>query len=163
MTLPPTIGERPPGFELPNQHGELVSLDASLGASVVLVFYPFAFSRVCTDELDELQRHLDEFGRRSAKVLAISVDHKYALRTYADQRAYDFDLLADFWPHGAVAERYGVLDSKQGYACRTTFFIDATGVLVNRIDAPLGRGRSFDEYRTVLRNLSEPTETAPSL
>lgn len=162
MTLPPTIGERPPGFELPNQHGELITLDALRGVAVVLVFYPFAFSSVCTDELDEIQHHLEEFRGRSAKVLGISVDHKYALRTYSEQRGYSFDLLADFWPHGAVAERYGVLDSTNGYARRATFFIDPTGVLVNRIDAPLGRGRSFDEYRAALRKLPDPTAARSS-
>jgi mycoredoxin-dependent peroxiredoxin len=157
MTPPPTIGDRSPGFELPNQHGELISLDSLRGAAVVLVFYPFAFSRVCTDELDEIQQHLGEFGTRSAKVLGISVDHKYALRTYAEQRGYEFDLLADFWPHGAVAGSYGVLDSANGHARRTSFFIDPAGSLVDRIDAPLGQGRLLEEYQAALRNMPEPT------
>lgn len=160
MTALPALGEPAPGFELRNQHGEPVSLGA-LGTAVVLVFYPFAFSRVCTDELDELQENLDEFRRRDVQVLAISVDHKYALRTYAEERGYDFDLLADFWPHGAVAERYGVLDTSDGYAERSTFFIDSAGVLRSRIDAPLGQGRPFEEYRAALRDLPEPA-VAPS-
>ena len=157
----PALGEPAPGFKLPNQHGEPVSLDALRGTAVVLVFYPFAFSRVCTDELDELQQNLDEFRSRDVKVLAISVDHKYALRTYAEERGYDFDLLADFWPHGAVAERYGVLDSSDGYARRTTFVMDSEGLLASRIDAPLGHGRSFEDYRAALRGLPEQT-VAPS-
>lgn len=157
MTLPPAIGHPAPGFELPNQHGEPVSLDAQRGAAVALVFYPFAFSRVCTDELDKIQQHLGEFASRSAKVLALSVDHKYALRTYAEHRGYDFDLLADFWPHGEVAQRYGVLDATHGYARRSTFFINSAGALVSRVDAPLGKERSFDEYRTALRELPKPT------
>lgn len=155
MTDLPEIGGPAPRFELPNQHGEPVSLDALRGSGVVLVFYPFAFSRVCTDELDELQQNLDEFRSRRMKVLAISVDHKYALRTYAQERNYDFDLLADFWPHGAVAERYGVLDSSDGYARRGTFFIDSEGILRSRIDAPLGQGRSFEDYRAALGDLPE--------
>lgn len=151
----PALGDPAPGFELPNQHGEPVRLDALRGTAVALVFYPFAFSRVCTDELDELQRRLEEFSSRGVKLLGISVDHKYALRTYADERRYDFDLLADFWPHGEVAERYGVLDSSDGYARRSTFFIDREGVLAARIDAALGQGRAFDDYLAALGDLTD--------
>lgn len=161
MTHLPALGDPAPGFELPNQHGEPLSLDALRGTGVVLVFYPFAFSRVCTNELDELQQNLDEFRRRDIKVLAISVDHKYALRTYAQEREYDFDLLADFWPHGEVSERYGVLDPADGYAQRSSFFIDSEGILRSRIDAPLGQGRSFEAYRAVLADLPDKTAAAP--
>lgn len=160
MTASPALGEPAPGFELRNQHGEPVRLGA-LCTAVVLVFYPFAFSRVCTDELDQLQENLDEFRRRDVKVLAVSVDHKYALRTYAEKRGYDFDLLADFWPHGEVAGRYGVLDTSDGYARRASFFIDSTGILRSRIDAPLGQARLFEDYRAALRDLAEQT-VAPS-
>lgn len=155
----PELGSPAPGFTLPNQHGEPVGLEALRGTPVALVFYPFAFSRVCTDELDELQQGLDEFRRRKVRLLTISIDHKYALRTYAEERGYDFDLLADFWPHGAVADSYGVLDPADGYARRVTFFIDSGGLLGSRIDAPLGRGRSFDDYRAALRSL--PKQTVP--
>lgn len=160
MTKPPAVGDPVPGFELSNQHGEPVRLDALRGTAVVLVFYPFAFSRVCTDELDELQQNLDAFHRRNVRVLAISIDHKYVLRTYAQERKFDFDLLADFWPHGAVSERYGVLDTADGYARRSSFFIDPAGFLVARIDAPLGQGRSFEDYRAVLDILPERTASS---
>lgn len=149
----PRPGALVPGFELPNQHGEPVGLETLRGTAVVLVFYPYAFSRVCTDELDELQQNLDQFHGRGARVLAISIDHRYALRTYAEERGYEFDLLADFWPHGGVAERYGVLDPSAGYARRSTFFVDPAGRLASRIDAPLGHGRSFEDYLTALGSL----------
>lgn len=149
----PALGEVVPGFELPNQHGEPVGLHALRGTAAALVFFPYAFSRVCTDELDELQQSLDQFRNREVKVLAISIDHRYALRTYAEARGYGFDLLADFWPHGEVAERYGVLDHSAGYARRSTFFVDPAGRLTSRIDAPLGRGRAFEDYLIALRGL----------
>nr|WP_323962010.1 peroxiredoxin [Arthrobacter sp. JZ12] len=144
-----------PGFQLPNQHGEPVSLEGLRGSAVVLVFYPFAFSRVCTDELDVLQSELGEFERHGARLLAISTDSKYALRAYSDERGYTFDLLADFWPHGAVADRYGVLDASLGHAGRATFFLDQEGTLRSRIDAPPGQARSFDDYRAALGELAE--------
>lgn len=160
MATLPALGEPVPGFELPNQHGEPVSLDSLRGAAVALVFYPFAFSRVCTDELDELQQNLDQFRSHDVRILAISIDHKYALRTYTEERGYTFDLLADFWPHGQVAERYGVLDLSHGYARRSTFLVDPAGRLTSRIDAPLGQGRSFEDYLTALRGL--PVQAAQS-
>lgn len=155
----PAIGEPAPGFTLPNQHGEPVELASLAGTAVALVFYPFAFSRLCTSELDELQAQTAEFRRRDVRVLGISVDHKYALRVYAEEQKYEFDLLADFWPHGAVARAYGVLDPRQGYARRATFFIDAVGVLRARIDAPLGEVRPFEQYRHALHLLSRTTAT----
>lgn len=160
MNSQPGPGEQAPGFQLANQHGEPVSLAAQRGAAVVLVFYPFAFSRVCTDELDELQQQIGAFELHSARVFAISVDHKYALRTYSEQRGYTFDLLADFWPHGEVAERYGVLDRTQGYAERVTFFITPEGSIHSVIRAPLGEARSFSDYRTALESLSAASGSA---
>ena len=161
MTIQPAPGHLAPGFELPNQHGEPVSLSALRGTAVVLVFYPFAFSRVCTDELDELQANLGEFRSRSARVLAVSIDHRYALRTYAEQRGYGFDLLSDFWPHGEVAEQYRVLNLSEGYARRSTFFIDPAGLINSRVDAPLGEGRAFETYRSALLSLFQHTAESP--
>lgn len=160
MTALPAPGDRAPGFELPNQHGEPVSMDSLQGSAVVLVFYPFAFSRVCTSELDEIHRNLGEFQTRGVRVLAVSVDHKYALRTYAEDHGYSFDLLADFWPHGAVAEKYGALDRTDGYARRATFFIDAAGFIRARIESPLGQPRRFEDYRAALAQLCQPTVPA---
>ncbi|MFP3835917.1 redoxin domain-containing protein, partial [Chryseobacterium sp. SIMBA_028] len=87
----------------------------------VIVFYPFAFSGICTGELCELRDNLADFEDANATVLAVSVDSKFTLRAYAEQENYGFDLLADFWPHGAVAQRYGVFDAASGMALRGTF------------------------------------------
>ncbi|GAB3531598.1 peroxiredoxin [Arthrobacter tecti] len=157
----PAVGGRAPAFELPNQHGEPVSLASLRGTAAALVFYPFAFSRVCTGELDELQAQSEEFRGRNVRLLAISVDSKYTLRAYAEERGYDFDLLADFWPHGAVADTYGVLDHTRGYARRATFFLDPDGVVIERIDAALGDVRPFDSYLSALHSLSVPTIIRP--
>ena len=70
---------------------------------MVIVFYPFAFSGICTGELCEIRDNLAVFEYADAEVLAVSVDSKFALRAYAEQEGYGFSLLADFWPHGAVA------------------------------------------------------------
>ena len=150
----PAVGEPAPDFELMNQFGEPVRLSSHRGRSVVLVFYPFAFSGVCTGELCELQDNLGLFQDSDAVLLGISVDSKFAQRAYAQKEGYDFDLLADFWPHGAVAAQYGVFDAESGMAKRGTFIIDADGVVRYVVVNPRGKARDFAEYRAALAGLA---------
>jgi peroxiredoxin len=136
-STPLSVGDTAPGFTLKNQHGESVSLADFAGAkNVVLVFYPFAFSGICTGELTEIRDTLEDFQGEDLQVLAISCDPMYSLRAYADANGYFFPLLADFWPHGSVAASYGVLNDLTGGAPRGTFLVDRGGVirwtLVNR-------------------------------
>lgn len=147
------VGAAAPDFELSNQFGEPVSLASLRGQAVAVVFYPFAFSRICTGEMCELQDSLGEFATANAKVLAISVDSKYALRAYAAAEGLQFDLLADFWPHGEVARRYGVFNESSGKAERGTFIIDAEGILRARFSSPSGQARPMAQYRHALAQL----------
>ena len=149
----PAVGESAPDFELVNQFGEPVRLSALRGQNVVLVFYPFAFSGICTGELCEIRDNLAVFEDARATVLAVSVDSKFSLRAYAEKEAYGFDLLADFWPHGAVANAYGVFDPESGMAKRGTFIIDATGTIRYVVVNPRGQARELAEYREVLAGL----------
>ncbi|GAC1514291.1 MAG: peroxiredoxin [Pseudarthrobacter sp.] len=153
-TLPvPAVGEAAPDFELVNHFGEPVRLSAFRGQNVVLVFYPFAFSGICTGELCEIRDNLAAFEDAQATVLAVSVDSKFSLRAYAEKEGYSFDLLADFWPHGAVASTYGVFDPESGMAKRGTFIIDATGTIRYVVVNPRGQARELSEYRAVLAGL----------
>jgi len=147
------VGDIAPDFELSNQFGEPVALHALRGAPVVVVFYPFAFSRVCTSELCELRDNLADFAALDARVLAVSVDSKYTLRAYAADEGLDFDLLADFWPHGAVAQSYGAFDPGRGMAGRSSFVIDAAGVVRDVFSTPTGEARPLDRYRQALAAL----------
>jgi mycoredoxin-dependent peroxiredoxin len=149
----PAVGEPAPDFELSNQFGEPVRLSSFRGQNVVLVFYPFAFSGVCTGELCEIRDNLALFEDSRATVLAVSVDSKFSLRAYAEKEAYGFDLLADFWPHGAVASSYGVFDQESGMAKRGTFIIDAAGIVRYVVVNPRGQARELSEYRDVLTGL----------
>ncbi|MGO4189966.1 peroxiredoxin [Pseudarthrobacter sp. TAF60_1] len=149
----PAVGEPAPDFELVNQFGEPVRLSALRGQNVVLVFYPFAFSGICTGELCEIRDNLAVFEDARATVLAVSVDSKFSLRAYAEKEAYSFDLLADFWPHGAVASTYGVFDPESGMAKRGTFIIDATGTIRYVVVNPRGQARELSEYGAVLAGL----------
>lgn len=150
----PAVGEPAPEFELLNQFGEPIRLSDFRGRTVVLVFYPFAFSGICTGELCELRDNLALFEDADAVVLGVSVDSKFAQRAYAEKEGYAFDLLADFWPHGAVASRYGVFDAGSGMAKRGTFIIDAGGVVRYVVVNPRGQARDFAEYRAALAGLT---------
>lgn len=143
-----------PDFDLPNQFGEHVLLSDFRGVKpVVLVFFPLAFSGVCTSELCQLRDNLAVFTDNDVELLGISVDSKASLRAFAEREGYEFQLLADFWPHGAVAKEYGVFLEDKGFANRATFVIDAKGVIrASFITAP-GEPRSIEEYRAALEQL----------
>jgi peroxiredoxin len=140
-----------PDFDLANQFGEHVRLSDFRGVKpVALVFYPLAFSGVCTGELCSLRDNLSIFTDHEVELLGISVDSKATLRAFAEQEGYDFQLLADFWPHGAVAKEYGVFLEEKGFANRATFVIDVKGVIrASFITAP-GEPRSIEEYKAAL-------------
>jgi peroxiredoxin len=151
----PAVGQQAPDFTLVNQFGEPVRLADFRGRNVVVVFYPFAFSGICTGELCEIRDNLGVFEHADAEVLAVSVDSKFALRAYAEQEGYGFSLLADFWPHGAVAAKYGVFDEESGMARRGTFIIDASGTVRYVVVNPRGQARDLSEYRRVLAELAQ--------
>jgi peroxiredoxin len=117
MTL--TIGSAAPDFTLMDQHGSPVTLSSFKGQkNVVILFYPFAFSGICTGELCALRDDLAAFQNDDVQLLAISCDPMYSLRAFAEQEGYKFPVLADFWPHGAAAKDYGVFDEARGCAVR---------------------------------------------
>ncbi|MGL3807338.1 redoxin domain-containing protein [Paeniglutamicibacter sp. R2-26] len=149
----PRVGTAAPRFVLPNQHGESIDSQALGEQAYFLVFYPFAFSAVCGSELNELERARPEFSSRNTHIKGISVDHKFALRTYADQSHIGFDLLADFWPHGAVATSYGAFDFESGAATRHTFLICGERV-IDSFSSPIHQARAIARYREAMDLLS---------
>ncbi|WP_030166985.1 peroxiredoxin [Spirillospora albida] len=147
------VGDEAPDFELRDQHGTPVRLSDLRGAkNAVLVFYPLAFSGVCTGELRALRDALPDLGD-DVVVLAVSVDSMFALRAWADQEGFPFPLLTDFWPHGKTARRYGVFDEERGVALRGTFLIDRRGVVRWKVRNALPDARDLDEYRKALAAL----------
>ncbi|MGQ0715887.1 MAG: peroxiredoxin [Pseudonocardiales bacterium] len=122
------VGDQAPDFTLEDQNNQERTLSEFHGdRNVLVVFYPLAFSGICTGELDQLRDDLAEFA--DVQVLAVSVDSVFALKAWSDQQGYDFPLLSDFWPHGKVAQDYGVFDDESGHANRGTFLVDVDGVI----------------------------------
>src|SRR3954468_17504269 len=124
-----SVGDTAPEFSLRDQDKQVVSLAELRGAPVLLVFYPFAFSGICTGELCQLRDELSAYTDAGAKVLAISTDPVFSLKAFREKEGFEFPLLSDFWPHGATAQAYGVFNEKAGMALRGTFLVDADGAI----------------------------------
>ena len=122
-----SVGDVAPEFTLPDQDKQPVALGELRGAPVLLVFYPFAFSGLCTGELCQLRDELATYTDAGVRVLAISTDPVFSLKAFREKEGFDFPLLSDFWPHGEVAKAYGVFNEKAGMALRGTFLVNAEG------------------------------------
>lgn len=152
MTL--SIGTAAPDFELNDQHGNKVSLSSYKGKkNVVLLFIPFAFTGTCTGELCAMRDDLSAFQNDNVELLAVSCDSMFTQRVFAEKEGYNFPVLADFWPHGAVAQAYGIFDEVRGCALRGTFVIDKEGVIRWSVVNGLGDARSNDDYKAALAAL----------
>ena len=148
------IGATAPDFALPDQHGRTVRLSDFRGKrNVVVVFYPFSFTGTCTGELCAIRDEIGDFSNDDVEVLAISCDSKHTQRVFAEQEGYEFPLLSDFWPHGEVAQAYGVFDEGPGRATRGTFLIDREGVVRWTVVNDPSEARSTDDYRKALAQL----------
>ena len=124
------VGSNAPDFTLKDFNNQQVTLSSFRGTSnVLLVFYPFAFSGICRGELCQLRDEFADYTSADVRVLGVSVDTPYSLKAWAEQEGFQFPLLSDFWPHGAVASTYGVFNEAAGFAIRGTFLIDKEGVL----------------------------------
>src|ERR671912_1947278 len=128
--MPVEVGQEAPNFTLRDQNREEVTLSSFRGEkSVLLIFYPFAFSGICTSELCEVRDRLPRFEDDAVQVIGVSVDHAPALKAWSIQEGYLFPLLSDYWPHGKVSKLYGVFNEIVGAANRGTFLIDRAGIV----------------------------------
>ena len=129
-TLNVSVGDRAPDFSLPSLSGEKISLSRYRGKSnVVLSFVPAAWTPVCSDQWPGYNIVGDIFKKHNAILLGITVDNLPTLHAWTNQMGeLWFPVLSDFWPHGAVADSYGVLRF-DGTAERALFVIDTGGII----------------------------------
>jgi peroxiredoxin len=148
------VGDTAPAFTLRDQHGQDQSLAARRGQrNVLLVFYPFAFTGVCSGEMRALNEHAASWEERGCDVLAVSCDSVPSLRVFADQEGFGFPLLSDFWPHGGVSTAYGAFDETLGAAGRSTFLIDRDGVVRWTVRTAIPDAREITDYLKALADL----------
>lgn len=148
------VGEQAPDFTLKDQNNEEFTLSDHRGSKAVLiVFYPLAFTGICTGELCAVRDDIQAFENDDVLTVSISVDSAYSHKIFAEREGYDFPLLADFWPHGEVAQRYGVFNETAGIANRGTFLVDTDGIVrFAEMNQP-GQGRDADAWRAAIKSL----------
>ncbi len=148
------VGEQAPDFTLRDQNNEEFTLSSYRGSKAVLiVFYPLAFTGICTGELCAVRDDIQAFENEDVLTVSISVDSVYSHKIFAEREGYEFPLLADFWPHGEVAQRYGVFNDVAGIANRGTFLVDKDGIVrFAEMNQP-GQGRDADAWRAAIKSL----------
>lgn len=138
------VGDRAPEFTLNDQYGAPVTLSSVLERQAALVvFYPFAFSGICTGELCGVRDDLAAYQNDQVAFLAVSCDPMPTLKAWGEQQGYDFPLLSDFWPHGQVAREYGVFFDDAGFAIRGSFLIGRDGLVRWSVVNGPGEARDF--------------------
>ena len=148
----PALGTPAPRFTLRDQDKNPVTpFDDS--RATLLVFFPFAFSGICTGELCEIRDDLSAFANDTVQVMAISCDSPQVMKAWSDAQGYRFPLLSDFWPHGQVGRAYGVFDENVGASARGSFLVDASGVLRWSQVNGLGEARDVAAYRDAVAAL----------
>ena len=125
------IGNMAPDFSLKSNQNEEVSLSSYRGQkSVILAFFPAAFTGGWAHELTTFRSQYKGFEEADTQVLGISVDSRQSLNQFGSSLGgMPFPLLADFFPHGKVAEMYETLNEESGTARRATFLIDKQGIM----------------------------------
>ncbi len=124
------VGDRAPDFTLPSIKGEKVSLGSYLGSkNVVLSFVPAAWTPVCSEQWPGYNILKEEFDNHNSVLIGITTDNLPTLFAWTEQMGgVWFPVVSDFWPHGEVSQKYGVLRSS-GVSERALFIIDKKGVI----------------------------------
>lgn len=153
---PLNAGSLAPDFTLKATPDQEITLSDLRGKRVVLAFYPADWSPTCSDQMALYQQILPEFEALGAQLLGISVDGMWCHKAFADDRNLTMPLLADFYPHGAVSELYGVFNEERGTSARSLFVIDENGMITWSYLAPPGVNPGADGILTALEALPKP-------
>jgi peroxiredoxin len=123
------VGDVAPDFTLKDQTEKEITLSSLHGKKVVLSFHPLAWTSVCKLQMQDLEKHKADFDRLGAVALGLSVDSVPCKRAWAEAiGVQQTSLLADFWPHGGVAQAYGIFREKPGSSERAVLVLDREGV-----------------------------------
>lgn len=150
-TMIPRPGDIAPEFAVRNQHGETIESASLRGHPALLIFFPWAFSGICTPELSGFRAAAEDFDAAGTRVLAISCDAMFTLRAFADAEDLPFDLLTDHWPHGEIARRYGIFDDQAGCSLRGSFVVDADGRIMWSVVHGIGEARDVAAHLAAVR------------
>jgi mycoredoxin-dependent peroxiredoxin len=148
------VGSVAPDFALRDQNQQRVSLsDFRDRKNVLVVFFPLAFTGVCQGELDEIRDHLPDYENDTLQTVAISVGPPPTHKVWATESGFTFPVLSDFWPHGAVAQAYGVFNEDAGFSNRGTFVVDKSGTVRFAEMKQPGEARDQTVWKAALSSL----------
>jgi peroxiredoxin len=121
------IGTVAPVFTLKDQHNQELKLSDFRGKKVLLSWHPLAFTKICARQMQSLEKHLKDFAALNTLPIGMSVDTVPSKHAWAKAiKVKDLRMLSDFWPHGAVAKKFGIL-RKEGFSERANIIIDEQG------------------------------------
>ena len=153
--MPLPVGTPAPAFTLVSHHREKVSLEDLKGKRTMIVFMPYPHTRVCEGEACEIRDNWDSFQSIDANVVMITTHAGATNRDWAEDNDFSFPILSDYWPHGEASRAYDTFDETYGYAKRTTYILDADGVIRDVIASEvLGEARPFAGYLPALESIT---------
>lgn len=154
------IGDKAPDFTLIDQYENEVSLNQFLNKNVVILFFPFANTSVCTAEMSYMRDNINKFNEMNAQVISISVDSPFALKMWADKNSFIFPLLSDF--NKEISPKYDslydvFLPEKFGYkgvSKRSAFVVDKDGIIrYTEICPTAGHQPNYFSIQEILKKL----------
>jgi peroxiredoxin len=155
--MPISIGQAAPNFTLFNTEKKEISLTDYKGKNVVILFFPLAFTGVCTAELCNIRDNYNIYTSLNAEVIGISVDSLFVLEQFKKSENYNFDLLSDF--NKTVSKEYNTLYETfafgmQGVSKRSAFVIDKNGILqYAEVLEDAGKQPNFEAIKACLEKI----------
>jgi peroxiredoxin len=124
------VGDVAPDFILKDNHGKEAGLGEFRGKKVVLGFHPLAWTRVCGEQMQDLEAGAERFAKADAVAFGLSIDSTFCKKAWAESLGVSRTrLLSDFWPHGDVAGKYGIFNDEVGASKRATVIVDEKGIV----------------------------------
>jgi peroxiredoxin (alkyl hydroperoxide reductase subunit C) len=154
MTAHPLLGSPAPPFTLFDQDMNRMSLEDLQGRKALVVFIPLPFTNTCLGEMCTLRDQLTALNDIDAGVVAITTHAPPTNKRWSDDHQFGFPVLSDYWPHGAVASAYGTFNERLGIADRSTYVLDADGLVRDVITSEFSAAREYDHYVEALTQIA---------
>ena len=157
MSKPIKVGEAAPDFELDDHNEKAVRLSDLRGKKVLLSFHPLAWTGVCSKQMRSLEKNYGAFKKLKTVAFGLNIDSVPSKKAWAkDLGLKKTRLLSDFWPHGAVAQKYGIFREKDGFSERANILIDEEGKVIFSKVYEIGELPDIDEILDLIRRKYEP-------
>ena len=152
----PKVGDRAKDFTLPDQNDEEFTLADFKGKRVLLSFHPAAWTSVCAKQMKALEDNKAAFDQLNTIAVGVSVDTVPSKKAWAESLGIKYTrLLADFWPHGKIAQLYGIFRAKDGISERANIIVDENQKIIFFKVYKLGELPNIQEVLEVLRKTAK--------